>query len=329
MADNSDWQRIIEAIRQSGLSIYESLAGRDHLRLSDHQLQLALTAGLLGLRLNYKLRTRSKVVKSRICDVLGYPVPKSFKKAQPRFPGQDFDVYTQKALNLQIWNEDVAANRRYVLVRLNSEDLVVAVRVISGAAIAALDKTGTLTSKFQAKSREPIVESVLVSETDTDTVQSLMATTRCSHLVPIDGLYSRLVGLEGTVFENPGHDQERLRGALLHALVQEALGEEEFTDSGQFPDVPSQLLELKLQMSATIDLGLISPDSSEQLGTKCDALHRDIRYAVYFATLRDNDVRLDHVIVITGADFFKFFRRFEGNIVNQKIQIPLPEELFW
>ena len=61
---------------------------------------MILRDGLMGLDLNYPLRTRSEVLKSRICEILGYPVPTSFKKSKPRFPGQDFDTYIQKSNNL-------------------------------------------------------------------------------------------------------------------------------------------------------------------------------------------------------------------------------------
>jgi hypothetical protein len=74
-------------------------------------LEGVLHDGLLGLDLNYPLRTRSKVLKAKICEILGYPVPKSFKKTQPRFPGQDFDTYIQKSNNLQIWNEEIVPTR--------------------------------------------------------------------------------------------------------------------------------------------------------------------------------------------------------------------------
>ena len=66
-------------------------------------------------------------------------------------------------------------------------------------------------------------------------------------------------------FVNAGFDQERNRGAALHALVCKALGYAGYQDDGQFPDVRHQLLEVKLQTSPTIDLGLVRPDSTEPL----------------------------------------------------------------
>ena len=94
-------------IRSSGLSIYDTIEIGD----PDHwiptpELEDLLNNSLAGISLaGLALRTRSKVAKVRVCQALGYPVPASFKKTQPRFPGQFFDTYVQKSDNLQIWNE--------------------------------------------------------------------------------------------------------------------------------------------------------------------------------------------------------------------------------
>ena len=154
-------------ISKSGKTIYDVLHDNPEFLLPTLQLESILRAGLLGLNLNYPLRTRSKVLKSKVCEVLGYPIPKTFKKCQPRFPGQDFDTYVQKSNNLQIWNEEIVPTRRYVIVRIDERSSVTGLRIITGEMLAKLDKTGTLTSKYQAKSRAPINSSVLVSPSDT------------------------------------------------------------------------------------------------------------------------------------------------------------------
>ncbi len=93
-----DGSRYVSALRQSGRSIYDPiLVGDPTLWIPTPELQALLDQGLRGISLaGLPLRTRSKVVKERICDVLGYPRPKSFQKVQPRFPGQMFDTYVQK-----------------------------------------------------------------------------------------------------------------------------------------------------------------------------------------------------------------------------------------
>ena len=84
-------------IAKSGKSIYDTLHESPDFFLASGDLEGILRDGLVGLDLNYPLRTRSKVLKSKICEILGYPVPASFKKSKPRFPGQDFDTYVQKS----------------------------------------------------------------------------------------------------------------------------------------------------------------------------------------------------------------------------------------
>ena len=86
----------VRNIEESGLSIYDPIAPDNYyLYIPTDDLEMILSESLIGLSLSgLPLRTRSKVVKSKICEALGYPVPSSFRKTQPRFVGQNFDVYT-------------------------------------------------------------------------------------------------------------------------------------------------------------------------------------------------------------------------------------------
>jgi len=299
----------------------------------------------MGLDLNYPLRTRSKILKSRICEILGYPVPTCFKRSKPRFPGQDFDTYIQKSNNLQIWNEKIVPTRRYVIIRLDDSSHVTGVRVVTGEILERLDTTGTLTKKYQAKSREPVTASVLVSQSDAYGVHDAIAAIPnrtlkleqsggrelvldFSRFLPVDALYRRLLKLMGKRLSDPGLDQERSRGAVLHKAVSEVLGMSEYGDTGRFPDVMEQLLEIKLQTAPTIDLGLVSPDDSTSLDFLPCVRHCDVRYAVFYGEVVGAEVRLDHLVLTRGADFFSFFQRFEGKVVNAKLQFPLPRDFF-
>ncbi len=93
---------IIKLIRDSRLTIYDSLHDRPDLFIDHRSLEKLLNRTLRGLSLDYPLRTRSKVLKAAVCSALGYPIPIRFSRTQPRFPGQNFDTYVQKANNLQI-----------------------------------------------------------------------------------------------------------------------------------------------------------------------------------------------------------------------------------
>jgi hypothetical protein len=321
---------IVHAIAASGLSIYDPLDYRRDLFIETSTLERILNKKLVGLELNFPIRTRSKVLKEAVCQALGYPVPKSFRRCKPRFPGQNFDTYVQKSNNLQIWNEEIIASRRYVLIRVNANQIVNKVRVVTGEVIAKYDKTGTLTHKYQARSRKAVKSSRLFSVSDTSNVRRLIQkpSKHSFQFIPIKVLYTLLIGLVGTILANPGKDQERNRGGILHELVYKKLGKSPWSDTGQFPDIPDQLLEIKLQTAPTIDLGLVCPDSKDKIADFPEFRHCDVRYSVFYGTCLGSKIRLDHLILTTGADFFNFFRRFEGKIKNAKIQIPLPANFF-
>lgn len=322
---------IVERIRLAGISIYDPLDDTPDLYLDNETLERVLNTELVGLNLDYQLRTRSKILKVAVCLALGYPAPKSFKKTQPRFPGQNFDTYIQKADNLQIWNEKVEVSRRYVLVRLDGKKRVERVRVVTGEVIQRLDTTGTLTHKYQAKARAPVVTSRLVSGSDTKNVTTRILTAKrpiWPAFLPIAQVFSRLSGLLGTVLDDPGLDQERSRGGKLHSVVCQQLGMKSWNDDGQFPDVTEQLLEIKLQTASTIDLGLVCPDSEEHIADYPQFQHRDVRYAVFYGKIDSTGVRLNHLVLCVGSEFFTYFKRFEGNVQNKKLQIPLPRDFF-
>ena len=340
-------RRRVAAIRASSLTIYDPITvGDPDLWLPAGELEVLLDHDLRGISLaGLPLRTRSKVVNEHLCRALGYPVPPKFSRTQPRFPGQMFDKYVQKADNLQVWNEELAPTRRYVLIRVSDTAEVVRVKVVTGDALARLDTTGTLTKKYQARWVAGESPTELVTPHDTGTLASVLrASARLQpsaspvdppdpgQLFSIAELFARLAPLVGVQFADAGHDQERNRGAALHRLVCERLGYSNYRDDGRFPDVRHQLLEVKLQTAPTVDLGLVRPDSSEPLDLsmvdRCQVRHCDVRYAVFGANLAAGHVTVTHLILSTGEGFFLRFPQFQGNVLNAKLQIPLPRGFF-
>ena len=314
-------------IAKSGLTIYDSLVDRPDLYFATRELEQALTPKLVGENLNEKIRTRSKTARSMVCKAIGYPVPQAFRKTQPRFPGQNFDVYVQKSNNLQIWNEALSPSRRYVLIHLDDESVVDRVRVLTGKDLARFDTTGTLTQKSQAASNEPIEHSVLVSKSDTPYAEKFRSSTDPS-ILPIAALFEKLETIVGQSFTDPGDDQERLRGAEVHRLVCHALGMPNYYDPGDFPDVPDQLVEIKLQTASTVDLGVVVPSSTEKISAVSLYRHCDVRYAIFYASIIDRTVTVNYLVLVNGLDFFKFYRRFGGNTVNSKRQLRLSDSIW-
>jgi len=346
-AEGAGSSRYVEAIRRSGLSIYDAVEiGDPDLWIPTPELEALLNRGLGGLSLaGLPLRTRSKVVKVQVCLALGYPVPSSFRKTRPRFPGQFFDTYVQKSNNLQVWNEELAPTRRYVIIRVNADDVIVRVKVVTGDSLALLDTTGTLTQKYQARLIPGDVGAELIAEEDTallrpfvregvdlKTVPSPLYHPINGQLLPIREIFERLKTLVGVRFHDRGYDQERMRGAELHTLVCKHLGYADYRDDGQFPDVRHQLLEVKLQTSPTIDLGLACPDSTEVLDVPKiggrQIRYSDVRYALFYAETDGVNVTLTHLFLTTGERFFSRFPQFQGKVLNKKLQIPLPADFF-
>lgn len=336
---------ITQALADERATIYDPPVER--LLYDIATLEARLSAGLKAKQWAMPIRTRSKVAKVEVCRILGYPIPSSFRKTQPRFPHQNLDIFVQKSSNLQIWNEEVDPARRYALIRLDVDDRVVGVRVLTGEAIALLDRTGTLTTKYQAARRPDFAGSKLVVSIDTQafhaalspadtvpvkTLGKLSPTARPlpGAVLSIGEVYRRLQGLVGTSFTDPGIVNERGRGIVLQRLTCQSLGIGAYADAGQFPDILSQALEVKLQLSPTIDLGLVTPDSqhlAQDVGF--GVRHFDTRYAVFYGERFGlNSVRVTAVVVTTGEAFFKEFRRFEGKVQNAKLQIPLPPHVF-
>lgn len=345
--DHPDPHRFVKAIRNSGLSIYDPIEiGDPELWIPTPELESLLDGGLHGFSLaGLPLRTRSKVVKEQVCKVLGYPIPFSFTKTQPRFPGQLFDTYVQKSNNLQVWNEELEPTRRYVLLRVSDADKITRVKVVTGDALALLDTTGTLTQKYQARCIPGKEAAELIVRLDTERLRQLTSSSvdlartaiptsypKAGQILPILTLFERLKKLVGTQFKDSGFDQERNRGAALHRLVCQAVGYAGYQDDGQFPDIRHQLLEVKLQTSPTVDLGLVTPASEEPLDVpkinNQQIRHCDVRYAIFYAQTDGKLVTLSHLFLTTGEAFFSRFPQFQGKVLNKKLQIPLPANFF-
>jgi hypothetical protein len=335
-------------IRQSGKTIYDPIeVGDPNFWIPSLEMEALLNSRMSGLDVSgLALRTRSKVLKTAVCQALEYPVPTSFVKTQPRFPGQNFDTYGQKANNLQVWNEELSPTRRYVLIQVRPDESVGRVRVIAGDTLALLDTTGTLTKKYQARLVVGSQDVELISAYDTEVVTMASSVNadlslplvgpvdppKAGMLLPIQEIFDRLKGLIGATFKDRGSDQERNRGSDLHRLICRALGYTTYADTGQFPDVRHQLLEVKLQTSPTIDLGLVRPDSKEPLDVPKindrQIRHCDVRYAVFYAKIVAGNVTLTNLYLTPGDSFFSRFTQFGGKVVNGKIQMHLPSNFF-
>ena len=113
-------------------------------------------------------------------------------------------------------------------------------------------------------------------------------------------------------------------------MICENLGYKIYEDDGTYPDIANQLLEIKLQTSPTIDLGLHSPVDGEKIETIGNTtIHsEDIRYAIFDGNVQGNRVYLRNLYLVTGEDFPEYFPLFKGKGQNAKLQLPLPSNFF-
>lgn len=147
------WNRKKQLIKAPQRSIYD-LSNLNELLYTNLELEELLQTELLVVTIpQLSLRTRAKLIKQKVCGSLGYAVPKTFKRTQPRLPAQNLDIFTQQNNNLQIWNEDLDSTRRYVIIHLSKDHIIDVIKVINEKAITQLklNKTNTLTIKHQAK----------------------------------------------------------------------------------------------------------------------------------------------------------------------------------
>lgn len=332
------------AVAELGFDIYEPLTDYPEVVYTRAELETLLRHDLLGQVFDAPIRTRGKLAKQAVAAALGYPVPRTLRRTRPRFPGQDLGVHVQQSNNLQICNDEVSPTRRYGVLGVDLANQVRAVHVVEGTELATFDKTGTLTSKYQAKRRAGRTGSTLVSSRDTEAFIAELAPTEhleanvLSRLLPVSApthgqvlglsaLHEKLLGLVGHVVAYSS--SERQRGEQLHRAVCEVLGLGSYADEGRFPDIVCQALEVKLQSAATIDLGLVTPDSQEPALTLSPRLrHCDARYLIAYAVHQNDVFRIDHVVTTTGAAFFDEFQRFGGLVQNRKLQLRLPNVFF-
>lgn len=113
-------------------------------------------------------------------------------------------------------------------------------------------------------------------------------------------------------------------------MICQRLGYSIYEDDGTYPDIANQLIEIKLQTSPTIDLGLHSPEDGASIVTIGDTTFtsEDVRYVIFDGAVEGHYVRLNRLYVVSGCEFTHYFPMFQGRGQNSKIQLPLPYDFF-
>ena len=117
------------------------------------------------------------------------------------------------------------------------------------------------------------------------------------------------------------------RGQTLEKIVAQLLGYTIADEllAGGYPDIMNQLLEVKIQDSATVDLGLYSPQFEETLLKVPTITTRDVRYLI---ALMDSDAsRIAGLIICSGDALGQHFTYVTDE--SYKCQRSIPMEFFW
>lgn len=218
----------------------------------------------------------------------------------PKFKRQYIDTYlvtSGKSYNLQVWNRNPtsdfpqityknnnyslkASDVRFVFGKINEESNTIESIVVTTPKkiVSRFGKFGVPTSKQQliipSLAREKILslDNNTMFYEDNSEIKNLLTTEINStsknvktlaktDLLSLAVIYKKVKDIVGYQFNS---HSTRQKGAELEKLIIEKLGYN-IPDSleAQYPDIPNQLLEVKVQESQTIDLGRYSPQNEE------------------------------------------------------------------
>ncbi len=250
----------------------------------------------------------------------GYEVMPHKRKGVPRILRELLDTYivtSGKSYNLQVWNRNptgLAAQVRYrsgpplrakdvrlVLVRVDPEvQQIRAVVVVSPSYVeSTFGAFGKPTVKQQLlvspQARERVLSSTPSVEYRPDTakvaasaVEELKTPSPNMHDLPTQGNILSLEAIRRLLLPQllgvsipPANTKQRGQG--LETVVAGALGYDVSCSpqlAGSYPDIRSQLLEVKVQDAATIDLGRYSPQFVEDVPTCPGFTTADVRYLI-------------------------------------------------
>lgn len=239
-------------------------------------------------------------------------------KGVPRILSELIDTYvitSGDSYNLQVWNRN--PNGKSPLVRYNSGEVITPqdirfVMVKINVEKNVIDSILILTPdyierKFGKFGKPTIKNQLLISNKErtvitgsTDKILFYPDTEKVGNITKeednLDGELSTnepssktLLSLEviksqvadKLIGTSLASSDTKTRGQLLERKVIELLGyKSESKLVGGYPDVPNQLLEVKVQDTQTVDLGKFSPQFEEIVNTKYNLTTFDVRYLI-------------------------------------------------
>jgi len=282
------------------------------------------------------------------------------KKGIPRLLCQMLDTYlvtSGDSYNLQIWNR--MPNSDDVLVRYNNNDTItckdirillakinIETEIIESIIITTpsyieehYGSFGKPTVKSQliissAKRTQIIANDAIIESRDTPVVEKMVdPTMNCSTeslyefpekcVLPIQTIKAlvseKLIGytIKSMDTKRCGQELERLVASLLGYSTDDRL-------VGGYPDIPNQLLEVKVQESPTVDLGLYSPANKRPVENYPNITSEDMRYLIALTNPQSHTI--EGIIITCGLILKENFSIVAGE--SYKCQRSIPMSLF-
>ena len=293
-----------------------------------------------------------------------YEIVPPKKKGIPKILREFIDTYivtSGKSYNLQVWNRIPSSQTllikyesgeslkcsdvRFILTKID-----VANNKVSSIIIATpkyiVDKFGAFgkpTIKHQLLISSKIREQIYNSE---DKIMFFKDSSKLSYLIRHDfeppktnmveeaksneilaiGLIKTMVAEKLIGFKLPA-DSTKNRGQSLERKVLELLGYSSSNSDllyGAFPDIPNQLLEVKVQDTQTVDLGKFSPEKEEIIIEDLNITTFDIRYLIAL-TNPETEV-IEGIILSPGQKLGEVFSYVSDQ--SYKCQRSIPMNIF-
>ena len=285
------------------------------------------------------------------------------KKGVPKILREFIDTYivtTGNSYNLQVWNRNPASESvqvqysngsvlsakdvRFIFVPVDPiTETISSIVVLTPDYIEVnFGPFGKPTIKHQLIISGSMRDSILSLQppvfigTDTNRLNELVTSsfvkpTASIHDAPQPGMIFDITLLEAKLSKHLlgmiiPPDATKTRGQTLEKIVARLLG---YTTSnkllaGGYPDVMNQLLEVKIQDSPTVDLGLYSPQFEETLPAMRNITTRDVRYLI--ALMDSDESRIAGLIICAGGDLGKHFTYVADE--SYKCQRSIPMDFF-
>lgn len=265
-------------------------------------------------------------------------------------------VTSGDSYNLQVWNripnsDDVliryengdvitCKDIRYALIKVDTaRQIIDSIIIMTAEEIEdAFGSFGVPTIKHQliisdSKRRDFIEGRLRVPVKDSVRMQHLCKTEYVAptkplneidvtDLLSIEVLNNRLLSLKGKALADA---DTKTRGQLLEREVANLIGYAP-TDSlvGGYPDIPNQLLEVKVQDSPTIDLGAHSPLFEEKIVKASRITTKDVRY--FIALTNPQSGIIEDYVLTAGRELGKNFNYVPTK--SYKCQRSIPMDFF-